>query len=295
MEIIDAQVHCWEAESQRPASRPWDPAFNYGHDPNEESFTYHDAIVAMNAVGVDAAVLSIPPGYRRALEGGAFRYDNSYAEEASTTYPRRLVSMARWDHHDPDIDDLMAETRSRPGTLGVRTVIISPQDWEDYEAGRYDALFAAAERHEVPIMLFVSRRPEAAGPIAQAHPNLQLIVDHLGLPQPPHMQADPDPFERLPRLLDLARYPNVAVKLSGVPTLSKEPYPFRDLWPHIHKILDAFSVDRVMWGSDVTRCWGLHTWAEALFYIRHTDELSEGDKEKVLGGTLRKLLRWPAT
>ncbi len=50
--------------------------------------------------------------------------------------------------------------------------------------------------------------------------------------------------------------------------------------------------DRLMWGSDVTRVRGLHTWSEALELIRSTGELSEADREKILGRSLRRILRW---
>ena len=75
--------------------------------------------------------------------------------------------------------------------------------------------------------------------------------------------------------------------------LARAPYPFPDLWGPIHKIVDAFGPDRVMWGSDITTCRDMNTYAEAVHYILYTDELSEADKEKILGGTLRAWLKWP--
>src|SRR4051812_3537929 len=160
METIDAQIHVWESEP----TGEWDHAFDYGVD-FDNAFTVEAALVAMDAVGIDAAVMSIPPGYRRTLPGGAYRYDNAYAEQAAARYPHRLASVARFDHNDPEIDDLFADCRNRPGTLGVRVVIIAEEDWHELDAGRYDAMFTSAEKHEVPLMLFISGRPERAEPI----------------------------------------------------------------------------------------------------------------------------------
>jgi hypothetical protein len=50
----------------------------------------------------------------------------------------------------------------------------------------------------------------------------------------------------------LAKYPNMSVKLSSVPVLSTESYPFRDVIPHIHRLFDAHGPRGCHWGTDVT-------------------------------------------
>ncbi len=287
MEVIDAQIHTWETVP----SRPWDPAFDYGTD-RQHPFPVEHALAGMDAIGVTAAVISLPPSYRSPVAGGAYRYDNSYAEEAALRYPGRFASVQRWDPRDPELDRLAGELRDRPATLGVRATLVSDEEWALFRAGGYEPLFAAAERHQVPVMFFVSGHADEAAPVARAHPDLALVIDHLELRQPPYMAADPDPFERLPLTLGLAQYPKVAVKLSGAPSLSRQRYPFRDLWPALHRLLEAFGPDRLLWGSDATRVRGLHTWSEALDFIRYTGELSDADKEKILGVSLRRILRW---
>jgi L-fuconolactonase len=127
--------------------------------------------------------------------------------------------------------------------------------------------------------------------VAQAYPELQLVVDHFGLRQPPLMDADPEPFGALPQLLELSELPNVAVKFSGAPTLTNEPYPFDDLWPHLNEVVEAFGPERLMWASDYQRVTN-HTYAEALAFVCDTSELSESDKEWILGKTAREILRW---
>ena len=48
----------------------------------------------------------------------------------------------------------------------------------------------------------------------------------------------------LPNLLALARYPNVAVKATGVPGSTREPYPYRNLHPYLRRVNDAFGPER---------------------------------------------------
>lgn len=55
--------------------------------------------------------------------------------------------------------------------------------------------------------------------IATAHPKLKLILDHVGLRATGKGAAA---FADLPAVLALAKHPNVAVKASGMPSLSAE-------------------------------------------------------------------------
>jgi predicted TIM-barrel fold metal-dependent hydrolase len=122
-----------------------------------------------------------------------------------------------------------------------------------------------------------------------------LVIDHLGLRHPPRDPAGPELFAPLPELLALAAFRNVAVKFSGVPALSRERYPFGDIWPEARRVIDAFGPDRLMWGSDYTRCERLHSYADSVDFVRCSEDLSESDKAALMGGTLRRILRWHRT
>ena len=45
----------------------------------------------------------------------------------------------------------------------------------------------------------------------------------------------------------------MALKATGAPSYSSEPYPFRDIHGHIRKLYDAFGPERMFWGTDITR------------------------------------------
>jgi L-fuconolactonase len=177
--------------------------------------------------------------------------------------------------------------------LALRMPLYRPAEREQWQAGRYDPLLAAAQCHGVPVCTYPPGLLRELVPTIEAYPDLQFVLDHLGLPQPtPHGTRDREPFARLPDLLNLAQFPNVAVKISAAPVLSLEPFPFRDLWPPLHQVISSFGLERVMWGSDWTRVTQSHTYAEGLAYLAETDELSQSDKEQLLGKTLMTVLRW---
>jgi Amidohydrolase len=94
----------------------------------------------------------------------------------------------------------------------------------------------------------VSRGRGAA--IAERHPGLKLIVDHMGVAR---ASRDESAYRFQPELLALAKYPNVAVKATGQSGYAEDEYPFRSLHRHLHRCFDAFGPERMFWGTDITR------------------------------------------
>ena len=101
-----------------------------------------------------------------------------------------------------------------------------------------------------------------------------------------------EPWHELPLLLDLAKHPNVVVKITGACTLSHEKFPYRDIWDPLGRIFDAFTLDRCMWGTDWTRAVALLTYKEGVDAFRVTDRLSDSDREILMGGSLQKIYGW---
>jgi predicted TIM-barrel fold metal-dependent hydrolase len=94
----------------------------------------------------------------------------------------------------------------------------------------------------------------------------------------------------------MAQYPNVALKWSHGPgLLSAEEYPYRDVLPLLRKAIKAFGVERILWASDYTvaRDRNGNSWAQILYYLLDSDQLTRTEKEWLFGGTVRKALGWP--
>ena len=302
MEIIDSQT------IQPEPVGGWPDDMDQGA---KDTLSLQLALTAMDAAGVDAGVIAVgAPSFaefeqrwRRWRPRGVISAGlPSYAELAFTRHPRQFAAIVTVTPNTPDVVEFVSGLRHRsanrfsPGWLGIRLVLSWPPTGEELEklrAGAYEPIFDAAERHHVPTCVFLSGDLQEAVPIAKAHPDLVLIIDHFGMKAPPMMHYDNPPFRQLDLLLQLSQFPNVAVKFSGAPALSRETYPFADLWPSLHKVVYAFGPERLMWGADYPRPKGLHTYAEAVNYLRYTTELSERDKELIFGVTLRRIMRWP--
>jgi predicted TIM-barrel fold metal-dependent hydrolase len=249
---------------------------------------------AMDSIGVDAALI-----FAR----------QEYMDACVERYPDRFAGALTFDYMADDLEEQVANFRKKPGMIAGRNLVGNARDATlrpEFHEGKFERLYTFAEKHQLPLFFSTHGWAEVMEPVAQQHPGLTMIIDHLGVSQSPVSPPRPEPWDRLPGLLRLAKYPNVHVKFCGAPLLSSEPYPFRDVWPYLHQIIDAFGPNRLMWGSDYTRMrWVPMTngdlaprgqwkyYSDCLTYLRDTGEISEADKEEILGGTLRRVLRWP--
>jgi predicted TIM-barrel fold metal-dependent hydrolase len=74
----------------------------------------------------------------------------------------------------------------------------------------------------------------------------RLLIDHCGRPSVARGVQDP----AFQAVLALGRSGRAYVKISGYNKFSTEPYPHRDTWPFVTALVEAFTPDRCMWGSD---------------------------------------------
>jgi L-fuconolactonase len=254
------------------------------------------AIVAMEAAGVDAAIVYSNPDF---CEAAVARHPGALASVYDFYHPRELG----------DADEFMRELRADPGLLGIR--LLPGIDYAEREnlalltEGCWDSVFTAAQRHGVAIVFFIPLYLRHVHRLARDFPELRIVIDHCGMPAPPTCPPFSDLFETLPELLALGEYPNVAVKLTGLPVLQPDCYPFSRLWPKLHRMIEAFGPERLLWGSDVQRVTGrvwhppLRTagfeainYSELVGYLLHTDELGESDKATMLGAAAREWFSW---
>ena len=128
--------------------------------------------------------------------------------------------------------------------------------------------------------------------LIRRNPDTRIIVDHLGLVQPYGPPPPQEPWAELPRVLTLAKLPNVAIKITGACTLSQKLFPYPDIWDPVCRVIDAFGLDRCLWGTDWTRAVNLLTFAQGVEAFRVADRISDGDKVKLMGGTTSRIYGW---
>ncbi len=275
MPVIDVQVHPYDLDHP---GRPWS-----GPSHGLESATGAQMVAAMDSVGVDAAIM--------VSSFSAYRFDPSYALEVYNTYPERFRVVTPVDATNPAIGDIVATWAATKGARGIRIILREGMPMDPADPGLTRA-FAAAARHGLPVNLLCWGRLDLGTEFVRKFSDTVIVIDHLGLLQPARPPVPADVWRDLPKLLALAAYPNVRVKVSGACTMSLATFPYDDIWDPVLRIIDAFGLDRCMWGTDWTRTIGMLTYEQGVAPFRLTDRLSDSDKAKLMGGTVQKVYNW---
>jgi hypothetical protein len=193
----------------------------------------------MDLAGVRRIVV-VPPSW----EGDR----NDVALEAARAYPDRFAGDGPAGHgrsRQPRAGRRLAQAAGH-----ARDALHVPQRALRHflTEGTGDWLWPAAEAAGVPLMVLMPGMLDHLDRIAAAHPGPE--ARHR-----PRRARSPQAelLGRSPAICALAKHPNVALKASGMPSLSTEGYPFRDLHSRIRTLVDAFGPKRTFWGTDLTR------------------------------------------
>ena len=128
-------------------------------------------------------------------------------------------------------------------------------------------------------------------PIAERHPRLTLIIDHMNISTEAVQKGTVAAEVAL--TASFAKYPNVSVKVSASPLASREPYPFRDMKDTIRRMFDAYGPQRCYWGTDMTNSFAKATYRQRItHFTEELDFLSESDKDWIMGRGIVERLNW---
>jgi predicted TIM-barrel fold metal-dependent hydrolase len=267
LKIIDAQVHIWSSGSPIMPHR------------QVEAFGADEALAEMAAAGVDAAILH-PPGWDP--------NSNQVSIEAVKAHPGKFAILGGgFDLSDPNNSSVVRSWLSQPGMAGLRFAMLKPEQRNWIHDGTIAWLWPVAETAGVPFATMAGRFLPEFAKIAERYPQLNLIVDHLGLVR---HATDENAIANIKDLLALSRFPNVSVKATGAPAYSSQPYPFPNLHDTLHRIFDVFGPHRFFWGTDFTRMPCTYRQCVTLF----TEELpwlKGSDLKLVMGKAICDLLK----
>jgi L-fuconolactonase len=277
---VDAQVHIWAADTPE---RPWVAG---GRPHREEPLGADELLTEMDTAGVAAAIL-VPPGF----EG----YRNDLVLAAAAAHPTRFGVMGRIALDDPvRSEPIVRGWRQRPGALGFRLVLTAGSDINHPRGGSWltdgaaDWFWPVAQECGVPVMLHCVDLLDQVADIADRHPDLRIVVDHLALPT---SARDAEVGARIEDLAPLADRPNIAVKAGSIPCYTTESYPYPVMQGYLRRVVELFGARRVCWASDISRlpcdyATLVRFWATELSF------LDGQERELVLGRGLCEWLDW---
>lgn len=272
MLIVDSQIHIWKNGKMSPQHR------------QIPTYSADDALAEMAEAGVDCAVIHPPSALGEAA--------NELAVEAVRNHPDKFCILGHFDLKSPDRERIVARWRERPGMLGFRFTFNLPEQKTWWTDGSLDWFWPACEKAGLVVgLLATGENIKVLGKIAERHPGLKLNIDHIGRGGGRAEKKDDAAYADLNDMLALARLPNVGVKLSGAPSTSTQPYPYKNIHGYLKQIVDTFGPDRCFWGTDITRMPCSYRQCVTMF----TEEMSwlKGrDLERVMGGAFVDWLGW---
>ncbi|MEU4052482.1 amidohydrolase family protein [Streptomyces olivaceus] len=280
MTVVDAHLHVWD-----PGRAAYDwlgPAMA----PLDRAMRFRDARPLLRAAGVAAAVLV------QAADSDA---DTDHMLATAATNPEAAGVVVWLPLDDPDrAAARLAVLRRDPHVVGVRALIHerSDPDWIlRPDVGEGLALLAGAGL----TFDYVTSSPAAlrhVPELAARHPDLRLVVDHLGKPPVGGTPEDRAEWRRL--LTAAARRPGVHAKLSGLyaTTGALDTWTTDQVRPFVEDALEVLGPERVMYGGD----WPISVLAGG--YARTWEAvgallapLAPAERTAVLGGTAARFYR----
>ncbi len=230
MTRVDAHLHVWQAaEGETPGVQTIVPP--------QTDVPIERASRVMLEHKIDRAVL-VQPVFRGE--------DNSYVAASARNDPARFAAVCVVDPRVAGAEQRLADWVEQ----GCRGLRLRPRIADEADAFGDPAtypLWQAAQRLRVVVSVLAEpRHAPAIGALAERFPDVSIVVDHMGHPDPAAGAQD-DGFRQL---IALARHPRVFVKVSGFYHFSTQAFPFADCWDLVEALYEHFGPRRLLWGSD---------------------------------------------
>lgn len=267
--IIDPHVHVWINDPHYPWAKETS-------DPPTEDATPSMLLDLMKANRVARTVLVQFIGYR---------WDNRYALDCMKRHGTNFMAVCRVNPSDPAAPDHLVEL-TKQGFRGVRLSPSGDASGNWIKEDLMPPLWRRAESLKIPMQILapITRMPDLTALIEKC-PDLDVVIDHMA-------DCPIDQPHALEKLIALARFPRVFVKISHMWSISREPYPWLDAQEYAKRLYEAFGPQRLMWGTDWPVCKKWTTYEKTLSLVRDDMKfLNEEDKSWILSKTVERL--WP--
>ncbi len=173
-------------------------------------------------------------------------FDNSISLEVAHRYPERLIPIVRIDLESPYLLETFQELCS-DGARGLRINLHHLPSADFLLDDKYLMLWSYLESATIPLFIHceASQLPVIKS-ISSQHLKMKIVIDHMGRVSSKDGIASPS----FMNLLTLAEFPNIYIKISSTNFFAEVADTHSDLSDFISIIVQKFSADRLLWGSD---------------------------------------------
>ncbi|MFC2025132.1 amidohydrolase family protein [Chloroflexota bacterium] len=219
--------------------------------------------------------------------------DNRYIIECAHRFPGRFSPVVIVDTDRTDAPETLKKW-VKEGAEGVRLETCTRSPGNDPLA-----IWRTCAELGLPVTCFCSGHEFASDEfrkLIEALPDVTIILEHLARKQ----RDEQPPYATYQKILALAEYPNVYVKVGGLGEICSRPYPFRQPFPFepvppfFQMAYEAFGPSRMMWGSNSPPSSNLEGYRNTLHYLGEhlTNFCSEEAKEWIFGKTALSLFKF---
>lgn len=186
-----------------------------------------------------------------------------------------------------DFPAFLERTLANPFVKGLRRVLhVVPDDLSEAALFRENLKRLAGTRLTFDLCTLPHQIDKAVA-LADLNPDVTFILDHCGVPA----IASGAHEGWAKGIAEIARRPNVRVKLSGIVAYADAgSWNIETLRPYVATVLSAFGPSRMVWGSDwpvVTLGGTLSTWIAATHAL--LSDLTAAEREAILSGNAARL------
>lgn len=215
----------------------------------------------------------------------------------------RVLGVVGWvPLASPTVSECLERYAASPWLKGVRHVAQDEPDDRFLLRADFNRGVQQLREHGLvyDLLIYARQLPAAIG-LADAHPDLPLVLDHIAKPTILPDRFDED-WER--HFRELAKRPNVSCKFSGVVTeirssagrVAEETWSIEQIRRYWEVALEAFTVDRLMFGSDWPVCLLRTSYAR---WLETVGELAGGlsftERAALFGGNAARVYRLDAS
>ncbi|WP_411033628.1 amidohydrolase family protein [Shinella sp. BYT-45] len=188
----------------------------------------------------------------------------------------------------PDFPAYLEKVLGDPFVRGLRRVLhVVPDDVSEGALFRKNIRLLAGTNLNFDLCVLPHQIGKAIA-LADLAPDVSFVLDHCGVPD---IKSGGYDLWKGP-VAEIARRPNVSVKLSGIPAYGSENWTLEDLKPYFAHVAESFGFGRMVWGSDWPVCTlggGLSTWVGATQAL--LSGVGQEDRQRVFRENAKRLWR----
>lgn len=230
--VIDSHVHFWKYTRTQ---LPW---IDNSMKILQKDYLPAELELTLKRNHVDGCV---------AVQAATEEVETRFLAELAETHPV-IKGVVGWtDLRSKNVETKLSELKRYSSIVGIRHIVQSePDDFMYDEKFRAGISFLKQFGFTYDILIF-PKQLNAAVDLVRAFPDQVFVVDHCAKPVVKNKEME----EWQKGITDLAMFPNVSCKLSGLITEAnwKEWSP-ADFYPYLDIVFQSFGTDRLMFGSD---------------------------------------------